>query len=81
MNKRVDASDNLENGCKGGSHDTHKENNMRLKQHGTLADFNDEFDATSCELCSSEEYLVSAYMACFQEEYTSPVHFFQAKNH
>jgi len=54
---------------------------MRLKQHGTLADFNDEFDANSNKLCSSEEYLVGAYMACFNEEYASPIHFFQAKNH
>ena len=81
MNEKDDASDNLENGRKGGSHHTHKENNMRLKQHGTLADFNDEFDANSNKLCSSEEYLVGAYMACFNEEYASPVHFFQAKNH
>ena len=47
MNEKDDASDNLENGHKGGSRHTHKENNMRLKQHGTFAYFNDEFDATS----------------------------------
>ena len=81
MNERDDASNNFEYGHKGGGHHTHQENHMHLQQHGTLAEFNDEFDATSCKLCSSEEYLVGAYMAGFQEEYTTPVHFIQAKNH
>jgi len=45
----------------------------RKIQQGTLADFNDEFDAISCKLHVSEDYHVDAYLTGLQEEYAGPV--------
>ena len=79
MNEKDDASDNLENGHKGGSRHTHKENNMRLKQHGTFAYFNDEFDATSLNFALLKNTLLVLIWLVFRKNTLAQSIFFKQR--
>ncbi|KAL5194414.1 Paladin [Glycine soja] len=76
--KRYYASMNLGHGFREGHHHTCHIDHLPDFE-ASLAEFNNVFDANSCKLRLSKDYLVDAYLAGLQDEYVDPICLFKPR--